>query len=263
MAADPHAHSDTADQYLFCMALVILWLYVLHGVFESDDRDIGKLCNLTCSHCHVEAGPTRTENADERLVRRVLHVLKRSPRVTTLDITGGSPEMNPHFELLVREARALGKHVMDRCNLTVFEAEGVPEHMPAFLAQHRVQLVASLPCYTPANVNLQRGTGTFEASLRALQQLNALGYGQADHPELRLDLVYNPVGAYLPGAQAQLEHDYKRELLQHFGVRFNSLYTITNMPIKRFADLLLKQAEARDVSAPSSCSVLCCRVLVR
>jgi radical SAM/Cys-rich protein len=146
----------------------------------------------------------------------------------------------------VEESRRLGKKVMDRCNLSVFEASAAGVDlaaMPEFLAKHKVQVVASLPCYTLDNVNAQRGTGVFESSMRALQQLNAFGYGSEESTGLQLDLVYNPLGAYLPGQQAALERDYKRELLKNFGVRFNNLYTITNMPIKRFADMLHKQGE--------------------
>ncbi|MEP6510087.1 MAG: arsenosugar biosynthesis radical SAM (seleno)protein ArsS [Dokdonella sp.] len=201
--------------------------------------NVGKLCDLACQHCHVEAGPNRTEIMQAVTVERVLTLLANAPAVHTLDLTGGAPELNPHFRTLVREARAMGKTVIDRCNLTVLFRPG-QEDTADFLARQGVKVVASLPCYTKANVEQQRGQHVFDPSLRALHQLNALGYGHADS-ELELDLVYNPLGASLPPSQADLEATYRRELAEHFGIVFNHLFTLTNMPIKRFLHLLERE----------------------
>lgn len=201
--------------------------------------NVGKLCDLACQHCHVEAGPNRTENMQAPTVERILELLANAPAVHTVDLTGGAPELNPHFRTLVREARALGKTVIDRCNLTVLFRPG-QEDTAEFLAEQGVKVVASLPCYSKANVERQRGQHVFDPSLRALHQLNALGYGRADSG-LELDLVYNPLGATLPPPQAALEATYRRELAEHFGIVFNRLFTITNMPIKRFLHLLERE----------------------
>lgn len=201
--------------------------------------NVGKLCDLACTHCHVEAGPKRTEIMALATVERVLELLAAAPAVHTLDLTGGAPEMNPHFRTLVREARAKGKTVIDRCNLTVLFRPG-QEDTAAFLAEQGVKVVASLPCYTKANVEKQRGRRVFDPSIRALQLLNSLGYGKQDSG-LELDLVYNPVGASLPPSQAALEDTYRHELAEHFGIVFNHLFTITNMPIKRFLHLLQRE----------------------
>ncbi len=201
--------------------------------------NVGKLCDLACQHCHVEAGPRRTEIMQAATVERLLQLLADAPAIHTVDLTGGAPEMNPHFRTLVRGARALGKTVIDRCNLTVLFRPG-QEDTADFLAAQGVKVVASLPCYTKANVEQQRGQHVFDPSLRALHQLNALGYGQVDSG-LELDLVYNPLGATLPPAQLALEATYRRELAEHFGIVFNRLFTITNMPIKRFLHLLERE----------------------
>ena len=201
--------------------------------------NVGKLCDLACQHCHVEAGPNRTENMQAPTVERNLELLANAPAVPTVDLTGGAPELNPHFRTLVREARALGKTVIDRCNLTVLFRPG-QEDTAKFLAEQGVKVVASLPCYSKANVERQRGQHVFDPSLRALHQLNALGYGRADSG-LELDLVYNPLGATLPPPQTALEATYRRELAEHFGIVFNRLFTITNMPIKRFLHLLERE----------------------
>jgi len=201
--------------------------------------NVGKLCDLACQHCHVEAGPKRTEIMQATTVERILELLADAPGVHTLDLTGGAPELNPHFRTLVREARALGKTVIDRCNLTVLFRPG-QEDTAGFLAAQGVKVVASLPCYSKANVEQQRGQHVFDPSLRALHQLNALGYGHAD-TGLELDLVYNPLGASLPPAQSALETTYRRELAEHFGIVFSRLFTITNMPIKRFLHLLERE----------------------
>ncbi len=201
--------------------------------------NVGKLCDLACHHCHVEAGPKRTEIMQRVTVERILDLLAEAPYIHTVDLTGGAPEMNPHFRDLVRAARRMGKKVIDRCNLTILLREG-QEDTACFLAEEGVNVVASLPCYTKANVEKQRGRHVFDPSIRALRMLCELGYGQPGSG-LELDLVYNPVGASLPPAQAALEADYKRELAEHFGIRFNHLFTITNMPIRRFLHLLERE----------------------
>ncbi len=198
--------------------------------------NVGRRCDLACHHCHVEAGPNRTENMDSATAGRVLELLERNPSLETLDLTGGAPELNEHFRRLVRRARALGRAVIDRCNLTVFFQPG-HEKTPEFLAENGVTVVASLPCYTRENVDRQRGRDVFDRSIEALRWLNRLGYGSADSA-LGLDLVYNPQGPSLPPPQAELEERYRKELHQLFGIAFRRLFTITNMPIKRFAHAL-------------------------
>ncbi len=198
--------------------------------------NVGKLCNQACHHCHVEAGPKRTEIMPRHVAQRVIGLLAASPRVATIDITGGAPELNPSFRFLVEQARRLGRHVIDRCNLTVLFEPGM-EDLAEFLAKHRVEVIASLPCYTAENVDQQRGRGVFEKSIEALRRLNALGYGQPDSA-LALNLVYNPLGAFLPPPQEKLEADYKQQLRERYGIEFHRLHTLTNMPIKRFAEFL-------------------------
>ncbi|MCZ6904242.1 MAG: arsenosugar biosynthesis radical SAM protein ArsS [Acidobacteria bacterium] len=202
--------------------------------------NVGKFCNQTCRHCHVDAGPTRTEVMTRETAELVVGVLRRHP-IPKVDITGGAPELNPNFEYLVREARSLDRpvHVMDRSNLTVFYEKG-KGHLPEFLAEHQVEVIASLPCYTEANVDAQRGLGVFNKSIEALRWLNRLGYGRPDSG-LILNLVYNPLGASLPPPQETLEKDYRHQLRKRFGIEFNRLYTITNMPISRFLNDLNRQ----------------------
>ena len=198
--------------------------------------NVGKLCNQTCAHCHVDAGPDRRESLSAELAEACLDLLGRTT-IGTLDITGGAPEMNPSFRRLVTGARALGRRVIDRCNLTILVAPGYTD-LPAFLAEHDVEIVASLPCYLEANVDKQRGDRVFQRSLEALRKLNALGYGQPGSPH-SLTLVYNPTGPSLPPPQGRLEDDYRRELRTRYGIEFTRLFTITNMPISRFlADLV-------------------------
>ncbi|MGD9855035.1 MAG: arsenosugar biosynthesis radical SAM (seleno)protein ArsS [Planctomycetaceae bacterium] len=198
--------------------------------------NVGKVCNQTCAHCHVDAGPDRREAMNRETVDACLRVLADCD-IPTLDITGGAPEMNPHFRRLVTEARKLGRRAIDRCNLTILLAPGFDD-LPEFLAEHQVEIVASLPCYLEENCDRQRGDGVFRRSIEALRRLNALGYGR---PESGLDLtlVYNPIGPSLPPAQDTLEQDYRRELLERYDLEFTRLYTITNMPISRFLDDLL------------------------
>ncbi|MFT4900997.1 MAG: radical SAM/Cys-rich protein [Lentimonas sp.] len=199
----------------------------------------GKLCNLTCVHCHVNAGPRRKEIITRETLDRILDWLRASS-LEVVDLTGGTPEMIPDFRYFVESIRAMGRRVMNRCNLTILNEPGYG-WVAEFHAAQGVELVASMPCYSPENVNAQRGEGVFDSSIKALQCLNTLGYGRdADKP---LDLVYNPLGASLPPAQAELEADYKRELQAHFGIVFNQLYAITNMPIARFTSYLKRQGE--------------------
>jgi radical SAM/Cys-rich protein len=228
--------------------------------------NLGYRCNQSCLHCHVNAGPNRTEQMDAGTVDLVLEVM-RARRISTLDLTGGAPELNEHFRRLVTAARALGITVIDRCNLTILEEPG-QEDLADFLSRERVQVVASLPCYSQANVDRQRGDGVFDKSIRALQRLNALGYG-ADASDLTLDLVYNPQGPSLPPPQHTLEQDYKRLLAENFGVRFNQLLTITNQPIARFGSTLISKGQFRDYMAllrsahrPDNLPGVMCRSLV-
>jgi len=197
--------------------------------------NLGKLCNQACHHCHVDASPIRTEIMTRKTVDRLLAFLKQS-QVNTVDLTGGAPEMNPSFRYFVEEMRKMDIHVMVRCNLTVIY-EPKLEDLPEFYKTHQIELVCSLPCYLEGNVDEQRGRGVYQKSIDALRALNAIGYGQKDS-ELLLHLVYNPVGASLPPDQEELEADYKRELKERFDIVFNNLYTITNMPIKRFGAFL-------------------------
>jgi radical SAM/Cys-rich protein len=200
--------------------------------------NLGYKCNQSCLHCHVAASPQRTEMMDAEAVELVLEVL-RERKVSTLDLTGGAPELNEHFRGLVQQARALGVRVIDRCNLTILSEPG-QEDLAAFLAEQGVEITASLPCYSPANVDRQRGDGVFERSIAGLRQLNALGYGDPARG-LVLNLVYNPQGPSLPPPQGPLESDYKRELLLHFGIRFDHLFALTNMPIQRFGSTLVSK----------------------
>jgi radical SAM/Cys-rich protein len=202
--------------------------------------NLGYKCNQSCVHCHVNAGPARTEQMDAATIETVLRYLAVSG-AATLDITGGAPELNPHFRHLVRRARAAGARVIDRCNLTILEEPG-REDLAGFLAGERVEIAASLPCYTEELVDRQRGKGVYATSIRALARLNALGYGKPGSG-LVLNLVYNPQGASLPPAQEALERDYKRILGEKFGVEFNRLLTLANMPIARFGSALISKGQ--------------------
>ncbi|MHB9008361.1 MAG: arsenosugar biosynthesis radical SAM (seleno)protein ArsS [Limisphaerales bacterium] len=202
---------------------------LLRGRLQTLQINVGRKCNQTCRHCHVDAAPWRTEMMSAETARRVGDWIEvHRPQV--VDITGGAPELSEHFRYLIETARACGCHVIDRSNLTIIETPSYA-WLPEFLSAHEVEVVASLPCYLEENVNAQRGDGVFEKSIRALKTLNAVGYGS----RLPLNLVYNPLGPKLPPAQAELEANYKRELQQRFGVEFTSLFTITNQPIARFA----------------------------
>jgi radical SAM/Cys-rich protein len=229
--------------------------------------NLGRVCNQTCTHCHVDAGPDRREAMSRETAEEVIAFLKRVPSIRTLDITGGAPEMNPHFAWLVEQAAELGRQVIDRCNLTILLAPGFT-HLPELLARYRVTVIASLPCYLEQNCDAQRGDGVFEKSIRAIRELNRRGYADpATGPEL--NLVYNPVGSGLPPDQAELEDRYRLELANRFGIRFNRLFTITNMPISRFLDDLLRRGEYQAymeklITAfnPSTLDSLMCRSLV-
>ena len=229
--------------------------------------NVGWRCDLACLHCHVEAGPNRTEMMERDTADRLLTVMRRSPTVTTLDLTGGAPELNPQFRHLVRGARALGLQVIDRCNLTVLLVPG-QEDTAAFLAEHEVKIVASLPCYTEETVDQQRGHKVFERSVEALHRLAQLGYGLPGS-RLGLDLVYNPPGATLPPPQLELEARYRHELRERFGIEFHHLLAITNMPIRRFAHTLEREGQMDAYHEllvnhfnPDTVSELMCRSLV-
>ena len=205
--------------------------------------NLGYKCNQSCLHCHVNAGPNRTEMMDEATLALIPQVLAARD-IATLDLTGGAPELHEGFRALVRAARAQGVRVIDRCNLTILFEPG-QDDLAQFLAAQQVDVVASMPCYSAVNVDKQRGEGVFDKSIAALQQLNALGYGQAGSG-LVLDLVYNPQGASLPPNQQTLQADYKRELLAHFGIVFNELFALTNMPIQRFGSTLVSKGQFDD-----------------
>jgi radical SAM/Cys-rich protein len=211
---------------------------IRRGKLETLQVNVGYRCNQSCFHCHVNAGPNRTEEMSGEIVDVVLAFIARR-NIATLDITGGAPELNPHFRRLVRAARKLGAHVMDRCNLTILEQPG-QEDTAEFLADQCVEVVASMPCYLQDNVERQRGKGVFDASIRGLKRLNALGYGRG---RLKLNLVYNPQGPSLPPPQASLEADYKRVLGESHGIVFDKLFVLANMPIQRFGSTLVTKGE--------------------
>lgn len=236
------------------------------GVVDTLQINVGKLCNQACRHCHVDAGPKRTEIMTPETAEACLDAVRRGA-IRTVDITGGAPELCPSFRRLVTGARALGSHVLVRHNLTVMFETG-QEDLPEFFRDHQVEVISSLPCYLQENVDTQRGKGVYDKSIDALQRLNAVGYG-VDGSGLTLNLVYNPVGAHLPPDQASLEADYRRELDERFGIAFNRLFTITNMPIKRFLhDLRRSGGEEKYMDKlirafnPASVDALMCRTLV-
>src|SRR5579864_687354 len=222
----------------FEAALETSGLFPLRALgIETFQMNLGKLCNQTCKHCHVDAGPDRTEVMTRVTMETCLRVLATTD-IPKVDLTGGAPEMNPDFRWLVERLRALGRHVMDRCNLTILLARGFQD-LPEFLACKQVEIVASLPYFLAKNTDSQRGDGVFDASITALRFLNEFGYGQ-EGTGLELNLVFNPTGAFLPPRQATIEPDFRRELLKRYGVVFNHLYVITNMPINRFLEFLLR-----------------------
>jgi radical SAM/Cys-rich protein len=201
--------------------------------------NIGKMCNQTCKHCHVDAGPDRQETMSKETMQLCLDVLKRNPRLSTVDITGGAPEMNPNFRWFVEEIKKLNRHIIVRCNLTIILANKQYNGLPRFYKTNNIEVVSSLPFYTQNRTDRQRGNGVFETSIKALKMLNDEGYGKENNG-LILNLVYNPAGAFLPPSQRALELEYKEALLKNYGIHFNNLFTITNLPVSRFLDYLLK-----------------------
>jgi radical SAM/Cys-rich protein len=228
--------ADDALMTRFSDRLAVEGLQLRRARPEILQVNVGKLCNLTCVHCHVNAGPKRKEIMTRETIDRVIAWLAKAD-IPTVDLTGGAPEMIPDFRYFIERVKELqpARHVIDRCNLTILLQRGY-EDLGEFLSENTVEIIASMPCYSPENVNAQRGEGVFERSIAALQLLNSLGYGI--RPDLPLHLVYNPVGAFLPPSQTELEADYKRELKKHFHIVFNNLYTLTNLPIGRFASYL-------------------------
>lgn len=228
-------HNDTAAPYV-----VPRFPRVVRAGLETLQVNLGYRCNQACTHCHVDAGPNRSEEMDFATIELVLEFVK-ARAIRTLDLTGGAPELNPHFRRLVANARGLGVTVIDRCNLTILEESG-HEDLADFLAANRVVVTASLPCYSQANVDRQRGKGVFERSVEGLQRLNRLGYGVAGSG-LELNLVYNPTGPFLPPEQGELEQTYREELDAAYGICFNNLLTLSNMPIARFRHALARDGE--------------------
>ena len=236
--------STTAPMNRFDQRLRTLGVTPLRrATLETLQVNLGKVCNQACQHCHVDAGPARTESMSRETAERVIALLRASPSVQNVDITGGAPELNPHFRWLVEAATDAELAVIDRCNLTVLFEPG-QEDLAEFLASHRVRIVASLPCYGPDNVDAQRGRGVFGTSIRALRRLNGLGYG-VPGSGLTLDLVYNPLGPTLPPSQVVLESTYKARLAEDFDVRFDHLLTLANLPISRFEAHLRRRSELR------------------
>lgn len=228
--------------------------------------NVGKRCNQTCQHCHVDAGPDRKEVMTHEVLDACLNFLAQTT-IPTLDITGGAPEMHPHFREIVERGTVLGRHVIDRCNLTITRLPNY-SYLPEFLAEHRVEIVASLPSYAPKLTDTQRGDGVFKDSILALQHFNKLGYGK-EGTGLLINLVTNPVGAFLPGNQKSLEADWKRQLKRRYNIEFNNLYTITNMPISRYLDYLIRSDNLEDymkklVNAfnPATVNGLMCRTIL-
>lgn len=240
--------------------------HIQRSKLTSLQVNLGYLCNLSCTHCHVNAGPKRTELMDKETCDLILQVLEKN-MIKTLDLTGGAPEMNPHFKDLVASARSMGVRVIDRCNLTILNEPGY-EDLVDFLTEHKVEVCASLPCYSEDNVDSQRGKGVYASSIEGLQKLNARGFG-VGNPDLKLDLVYNPGGAFLPPPQESLEADYKKSLMNEHGIQFDQLLTITNMPISRFGSMLISKGEfdpymqlLRDNFSADNLKSVMCRGLV-
>jgi radical SAM/Cys-rich protein len=233
-------HPDDAYKLVpFQQKLQQMGLYPLKATgIEIFQVNAGKMCNQTCRHCHVDAGPDRTEIMSRETMDDCLHALRENPFLKKIDITGGAPELNPHFRWFVEEIKKLNRHVMVRCNLTIILANKKFYDLPLFYKQHNVEVICSLPFYSPDRTDRQRGKGVFEKSIKALQMLNEVGYGK-EETTLLLDLVYNPAGAFLPPSQIALEKEYKQVLREKYNIEFNHLYVITNMPINRYLDYLL------------------------
>lgn len=236
------------------------------STLEIFQLNIGKLCNQTCAHCHVDAGPDKkVENMDKATLERCLEIIASVPSIHTVDITGGAPEMNPHFKWFVEEVRKLGKKVMDRCNLTIIQANKKYHDLPQWFKENEVVVVSSLPYFSKSRTDSQRGDGVFEDSIKSLQQLNAVGYGKPG-TGLQLDLVYNPSGAFLPASQESLQDEFKRQLKRKYDIEFNNLFAITNLPVSRFLDYLLETGNYEEYMSklveafnPSTVEGLMCR----
>ena len=233
---------------------------------ETLQLNLGYTCNQSCLHCHVNAGPNRNEQMSLDTIDTILAFIKRHA-IKKLDLTGGAPELNPHFRYLIKEARALNVDIIDRCNLTIL-MEDEQQDLAAFLATHKIEIVASLPCYSKSNVDAQRGKGVFSRSIAGLKKLNALGYGRAD-TGLVLNLMYNPGGPFLPPSQTQLENDYRLKLRDDFNIEFNHLFSLTNMPIMRFGSSLISKGQFNDYMrllksshADSNLQTVMCRTLL-
>lgn len=258
--------SSPASSVDFDEKLAAYGLELAASSVDTLQINVGKLCNQACKHCHVDAGPSRTEIMTRETVEQVLSALRRF-RIATVDITGGAPELNPSFRYLVSQSRSLGCHVIVRHNLTVM-FDPAQDDLPAFFRDHQIEVVSSLPYFLEQQTDAQRGRGVFEKSIEALRRLNVIGYG-IEHSGLILNLVYNPVGAYLAPPQQSLEADFKRELMYRYGVSFNRLFTITNMPIRRFLDYLRRSGNEErymrkliEAFNPATVDGLMCRNLV-
>ncbi len=235
-------HGSTGDYALipFQQKMEESGLYPLKPTqVEIFQVNVGKMCNQVCKHCHVDAGPDRKEIMTRETMQQCLEALKNNPQLQTVDLTGGAPEMNPSFRWFVEEIKKLGRHVIVRCNLTIILANKKYHDLPEFFQQHHIEVASSLPFYTQDRTDRQRGNGVFEDSIKALQMLNEAGYGQ-EGSGLVLNLVYNPAGAFLPPPQQALAAEYKKELWEKFGIVFNNLFAITNLPISRYLDYLLE-----------------------
>ncbi len=235
---------------------------IKRDILNTLQVNLGYLCNQQCQHCHVNAGPKRTEIMNNATCQQIIDFLNANDSINTLDLTGGAPELNPNFRFLVKTAREMGKHIIDRCNLTVLLTQ---DDLAEFLANNQVEIVASLPCYLEENVDKQRGNGVFKDSIAALKLLNKLGYGF----DLPLNLVFNPQGATLPAPQDSLEIDYKKFLYENYNITFNQLYTICNMPIQRFGSILISKGEftnyiqlLRDSYSDANLATVMCRNLI-
>jgi radical SAM/Cys-rich protein len=234
-----HGKSGEFSLVPFQQKLETIGLYPLKPIgIDIFQVNIGKMCNQTCRHCHVDAGPDRKEIMTSETMQQCIDVLKTNPQLKTVDLTGGAPEMNPDFRWFVEEIKKLDRHVMVRCNLTIILANKKYHDLPQFYKQHKIEVVSSLPFYTQDRTDRQRGNGVFEDSIKALQMLNEVGYGK-EQTGLILNLVYNPAGAFLPPLQQSLEKEYKQVLMERYSIEFNNLFAITNLPISRFLDYLL------------------------
>lgn len=236
------AHGSTGDFALvpFQQKLEETGLYPLKATgVEIFQVNMGKMCNQVCRHCHVDAGPDRKEIMNRETMLQCLAVLKNNPKLKTVDLTGGAPEMNPDFRWFTQEIKKLDRHIIVRCNLTIILANKKYHDLPQFYKLHNIEVVSSLPFYTQDRTDRQRGEGVFTDSIKALQMLNEVGYGN-EGTGLILNLVYNPAGAFLPPAQDILQAEYKHELKDHYGIKFNNLFAITNLPISRYLDYLLQ-----------------------